>query len=87
MTALPLATARDTTLPCAQFAARKRWEGWAVGLANQALWLAVTVTTEAWGLLARTVTLTRTHTRALIAWRRDPHATHQGQTERTPWPG
>lgn len=51
--------------------ARKDWRGWAVGLANQALWLALIVTTRSWGLLLLTGTLTVLYARTLLTWRRD----------------
>lgn len=49
--------------------AKKRWEGWAVGLANQALWLALILQTRTWGLLLLNVTLVWIYGRALIDWR------------------
>lgn len=50
--------------------AKKRWEGWAVGLANQALWLALILQTRAWGLLLLNGALVWIYSRALIGWRR-----------------
>ena len=32
-------------------AGRKDWQGWAVGIAAQALWLAYAVSTQQWGFL------------------------------------
>lgn len=52
-----------------QFLKHKRWEGWAIGLANQALWLLLIFQTKAWGLLILTGTLIWTYTTALIKWR------------------
>lgn len=49
--------------------AKKRWEGWAVGLANQALWLALILQTRTWGLLLLNVTLVWIYGRALTDWR------------------
>ena len=49
--------------------AKKRWEGCAVGLANQALWLALILQTRTWGLLLLNVTLVWIYGRALIDWR------------------
>lgn len=53
---------------------RKDWRGWAVGLANQALWLWLIIDTKAWGLLILTVSLIVVYTRALIRWRHDDRA-------------
>lgn len=50
---------------------RKKWQGWAVGLANQTLWLVLIIQTKAWGLLILTASLIFLYTKALIAWRRD----------------
>lgn len=58
-------------------AGSKRWEAWAVGLANQGLWLATTIVFATWGLLPLTVFLTFTYARNLIRWRRD-EAAHSG---------
>ena len=51
--------------------AKKRWEGWAVGLANQALWFALIVQTRSWGLLVLMAALVWIYSRALIDWRRN----------------
>ena len=50
-------------------AGSKRWEAWAVGLANQVLWLATIIVFDTWGLLPLTVFLTFTYARNLIRWR------------------
>ncbi len=68
--ALPIVTAVLTLLGM-WLAGSKRWEGWAVGLLNQVLWLWFIVLFEAWGLLILTVALTVIYTRNLIAWRRE----------------
>ena len=52
-------------------AGRKDWRGWLVGLVNQVCWLAVIVTTDAWGILPLSVGLTVIYTRNLVRWRRD----------------
>lgn len=52
---------------------RKNWRGWAIGLANQILWLALIIQTQAWGLLILTVALVWIYARALISWRRQEH--------------
>lgn len=59
------------TITAMQLLKHRRWEGWAVGLANQALWIVLIVQTQAWGLLILTGTLTWTYATALLAWRRD----------------
>ena len=59
------------TITVAQLLARKRWEGWVLGLANQVLWLAFTIKTGAWGLLLLTGALVVTNTQGLVRWRRD----------------
>lgn len=51
--------------------ARKDWRGWAIGLANQVLWLWLIIDTRAWGLLILLVALVVIYTRALFEWRRD----------------
>ena len=50
-------------------AGEKRSAGWAVGLANQAPWLAFIIVFEAWGLLPLTVALIVTYSRNLLRWR------------------
>lgn len=52
-------------------AGNKDWRGWAVGLANQGLWLAFIVAFGAWGLLPLSLALIVTYTRNLIRWRAD----------------
>lgn len=47
----------------------KRWQGWAVGLGNQGLWLVFIITFGAWGLLPLSVALTVIYTRNLVRWR------------------
>lgn len=48
---------------------RKRWEGWAVGIANQAVWAVLIVQTRQWGLFLLTGALLFIYTRALLSWR------------------
>jgi hypothetical protein len=50
---------------------RKYWQGWAVGLANQALWAWLIWTRELWGLAPLTAILTWRYAAALIRWRRE----------------
>jgi hypothetical protein len=67
---LSLATSLVTILGM-WLVAKKRWEGWAVGLANQALWFALIVQTRSWGLLVLMAALIWIYSRALIDWRRN----------------
>ena len=75
---MDLATVTDQLLPFATgcmtlvamwLAGSRRALGWAVGLANQGLWLAFIVSFEAWGLLPLTVALTVVYARNLHRWR------------------
>lgn len=60
------------TLLAMELIARKRWEGWAVGLVNQALWFYLIVwQQQLWGLAMLTVVLTWRYSVALLKWRRD----------------
>lgn len=51
--------------------ARKKWQGWLIGLINQVLWLVLIIQTRAWGLLILTVSLVWIYSRALVSWRRE----------------
>lgn len=57
------------TILAMELLARKRWEGWAVGLANQGLWLWLIASRELWGLLPLTAILTWRYAVALRKWR------------------
>lgn len=46
-----------------------RWQGWLVGLLNQALWLGFIVAFSAWGLLPLNAALIVVYTRNLRRWR------------------
>lgn len=59
------------TLLSMELVARKRWEGWAVGLFNQGFWFWLIFSKEMWGLLPLTVMLTWRYAAALIRWRRE----------------
>lgn len=67
---IPLVTSVVTLVGIYE-AGNKRSRGWAIGLANQALWLAFIVVFGAWGLLPLCGALTVMYTRNLIRWRRD----------------
>lgn len=49
--------------------AKRRWEGWAVGLANQFLWAWLIYTRELWGLAPLVAILTWRYAVALRKWR------------------
>lgn len=57
------------TLLAMELVARKRWEGWAVGLANQGLWLGLIYTRQLYGLLPLTLLLTWRYAVAIRRWR------------------
>lgn len=59
------------TLLAMELIARKHWQGWAVGLANQGLWLSLIYTRELYGLLPLTVLLTWRYAVAVGKWRKD----------------
>lgn len=48
---------------------RNRW-AWAIGLVNQALWLACIVASSSWGLLPVNVALWLVYARNHILWRK-----------------
>ncbi len=50
---------------------RKSWVGWAVGLGNQALWIAMIVAFGTWGLAPLSAALIVMYTRNLLRWRRE----------------
>lgn len=65
-----LAFATSTmTLTGMWLAGSHRWQGWAVGLGNQALWLATIVAFDVWGLLPLSLALTVVYSRNLLRWR------------------
>ena len=51
--------------------AARRWEGWALGLVNQACWLWLIFETRQWGLLLMTAVLTGQCVWAIRTWRRE----------------
>jgi hypothetical protein len=55
-------------------AGSKLWWAWLVGIGNQALWLALIVTTGAWGLLPLVVVLLVVYTRNHLRWLEERHA-------------
>lgn len=72
---LPLLTG-IVTLVAMWLAGSGRWTGWALGLANQVLWLAFIIVFDAWGLLPLLVALVVVYTRNLVRWRRDDRLDH-----------
>ena len=59
-----------TTLISVELIARHKWQGWAVGVANQLLWLLLILQRELWGLLPLTIVLTWRNLAALRVWMR-----------------
>jgi membrane protein implicated in regulation of membrane protease activity len=60
------------TILAMELIGRKMWQGWAVGLVNQALWFYLIVyQQQLWGLAMLTVILTWRYAAALIRWRRE----------------
>jgi len=57
------------TLISMEMIARHKWQGWAVGLANQAVWFVLIYSRELWGLLPLTVILSWRFGVALVKWR------------------
>ena len=57
------------TIVAMELIARGYWQGWAVGLANQILWLWLIVERGLWGLLPLTVVLLWRYAVALTKWR------------------
>lgn len=49
---------------------RRYWWGWAIGLANQVLWVTMSVMFQTWGLLPLTAALVVLYVKNLVAWRR-----------------
>lgn len=68
-TLIPLLTSIVTIIGI-WLAGSHRWEGWAVGLGNQLLWLVFIVMFKAWGLLLLTAALSFVYTRNLLRWKR-----------------
>jgi len=61
-----------------ELVARKKWQGWLVGLCNQGLWAVLIWKRELWGLAPLTLILTWRYSAALIRWRREPLANAGG---------
>ena len=51
---------------------RLLWQGYLIGLINQALWWWITVATEQWGFVAIHLFMTYNYWRGIIEWRRNP---------------
>lgn len=60
------------TVLAMELVARRRWQGWAVGLVNQAFWLTLIIDRRMWGLLPLTAILGWRYTVALVRWRKEP---------------
>ncbi len=59
------------TLGTMWLVARKRWQGWAVGIARQAAWAVLIWQHELWGLVPVNVVLLWIYSEALVTWRRE----------------
>jgi hypothetical protein len=59
------------TILAMQLAGRKDKRGWALGIANQVLWLAFIVHTQSWGLLVLTGVLTVTYAQNYQRWAKE----------------
>jgi hypothetical protein len=59
------------TVLAMELVGRKRWEGWAVGLVNQAFWAYLIWDRALWGLAPLSAILTWRYTVALLRWRRE----------------
>lgn len=59
------------TLLAMELIARRRWEGWAVGLCNQVLWGLLIYQRELYGLIPLTLLLTWRYAVALRNWRKN----------------
>ena len=57
------------TLLAMELIARKHWQGWVVGLVNQAFWLILIYTKQLWGLLPLTLLLTWRYAVAVRKWK------------------
>ncbi len=60
------------TLVSLELVTRRKWQGWAVGLAGQVAWFAYIFNSAAWGLLSVTALMTIRYYRSMIAWRSEP---------------
>lgn len=67
---IPLALSCITLWMMWQAGNLNHW-AWAIGLANQVLWLVFIVTFDAWGLLPLNAALVVTYSRNLVKWRRE----------------
>jgi hypothetical protein len=52
-------------------AGSRRWQGWALGVAAQGLWIAYAIVTRQWGFIASALVYGFVYGRALYRWRRD----------------
>jgi len=59
------------TIVAMELVARRRWQGWVVALATQALWAWLIVSRELWGLAPLCAVLTWQYASALRRWRRE----------------
>jgi hypothetical protein len=57
-------------------AGRKRWQGWAIGLGAQVLWIAYAVVTKQWGFIASALAYGVVYGKNMITWRRENRTIH-----------
>lgn len=57
------------TIVAMELVARRRWEGWALGLCNQTLWLWLCWQKELWGLIVIPIILSWRYSVALYRWK------------------
>lgn len=60
------------TILAMELVARRHWQGWAVGLANQVLWGVLIWQRELWGLAPLCLILSWRYSVALVRWKRCP---------------
>lgn len=58
---------------------RKLWQGFAVGVAVQALWITYAVATRQWGFIASALAYGAVNTLGLVRWRRAAREVEAGE--------
>ena len=59
------------TLLSMELIARRRWEGWLIGLLNQGCWTYLIITQQLWGMTPLVVILTWRFTVAMRQWAKE----------------
>lgn len=52
-------------------AGKKRWQGWAIGLGAQVLWIAYAIATRQWGFIISALAYGAVYGKNMLTWRRD----------------